>query len=293
MLYGVLSLLGVFLAVFAFFFIKDVMIHRKEPVPASRLGITGAIGLVANFLDTLGIGSFAPSTAAFKATKTIDDGIIPGTLNVAYTIPVIVEAFFFIRSVEVEIVTLIAMLAAATIGAWLGAGIVAKFSRMRIQVIMGFALLATAILMVLRVTGTIDSFGTGEEIGLSGGLLVVAIVGNFILGALMTAGVGLYAPCMALVYLLGMNPLVAFPIMMGSCAFLMPVAGIRFIREQKYAKKESLAMALCACIGVVIAATLVLSLPMKQLTYLVIVVILIASATMIRSAYLSKKSGAK
>jgi hypothetical protein len=43
---------------------------------------------------------------------------------------------------------------------------------------------------------------------------------NFFLGAIMTAGVGLYAPCMALIFALGMSPKVAFPIMMGSCAFL-------------------------------------------------------------------------
>lgn len=47
----------------------------------------------------------------------------------------------------------------------------------------------------------------------------------------MTVGVGLYAPCMAMVYMLGMTPLAAFPIMMCSCAGLQPVASINFIRE--------------------------------------------------------------
>jgi len=285
-------ILGLFTVAFAFFLIKDVAAHKSEPTP-KPLWISGLIGLVTNFFDTLGIGSFAPTTALFKATKVVDDGIIPGTLNVAHTIPVVLMAFLFIGSVEVEVVTLAAMLGAATLGAWLGAGFVAKFSRVRIQVVMGFALLATAILMVMGMTGVISGLGEGNNaIGLTGGLLIVGIIGNFILGALMTAGVGLYAPCMALVYLLGMSPRVAFPIMMGSCAFLMTVAGIRFIKEQKYARKESLSIAVFGCLGVVIAVYIVKSLPLDILRYVVVAVVVITAVTMIRAAMKSKSGTA-
>lgn len=288
----ILGVLGLFTLAFSFFFIRDVIANKSAPT-AKPLWITSIIGFVTDFFDTLGIGSFAPTTALFKATKSVDDGIIPGTLNVAHTLPVVLMSFIFITSVEVEIVTLATMLASATLGAWLGAGVVAKFSRTRIQIVMGFALLATAALMALRTTGVINSLGTGHDMGLSGGLLVAGIVGNFILGALMTAGVGLYAPCMALVYLLGMNPLVAFPIMMGSCAFLMTAAGIRFVREQKYAKKESVAISIFGCVGVIIAAYIVRSLPLTILTYVVIGVVVITSVTMLRSAHISRKSGTK
>ncbi len=63
--------------------------------------------------------------------------------------------------------------------------------------------------------------------------LVLGLAGNFMLGALMTLGIGLYAPCMILVGLLGMNATAAFPIMMGSCAFLMPIASAKFVQKQR------------------------------------------------------------
>ena len=44
----------------------------------------------------------------------------------------------------------------------------------------------------------------------SGFKMAIGLGGNFVLGALMMLGIGLYAPCMILVYLLGMNPLAAF-----------------------------------------------------------------------------------
>ena len=115
--------------------------------------------------------------------------------------------------------------------------------------------------------------------------MIIAVSVNFILGAVMTAGVGLYAPCMALVFALGMSPAVAFPIMMGSCAFLMPPASIRFIREGAYNRKAALAMAIPGVIAVLIAAFIVKSLPLDILRWIVIVVILYTSIVMLRAGY--------
>jgi hypothetical protein len=58
----------------------------------------------------------------------------------------------------------------------------------------------------------------GNELGLSGWEFWVAVGCSFMFAAFMHLGVGPYAPCMILIYLLGMNPRAAFPIMMGSCA---------------------------------------------------------------------------
>jgi len=100
----------------------------------------------------------------------------------------------------------------------------------------------------------------------------------------MTAGIGLYAPCMALVYALGLSPQVAFPIMMGSCAFLMPPASIRFIKEGAYNRKAAMAMAIPGIVAVLIAAFIVKSLPLDTLRWLVIFVILYTSAVMLRAS---------
>jgi uncharacterized membrane protein YfcA len=151
---------------------------------------------------------------------------------------------------------------------------------------MGCALLVTALFMLARNLDWIQ--GGGDAIGLQNGKLAIAIIANFFLGALMTAGIGLYAPCMALVFALGMSPKVAFPIMMGSCAFLMPPASIRFIREGAYNRKAAMAMAIPGVIAVLIAAFIVKSLPLDVLRWVVIVVILYTSAVMLRSAFTNR-----
>lgn len=281
----VLGVLGLFIAVFAVVFGKDVAVNKDKLEAQTSLAKTSIIGLIVNFFDTLGIGSFATTTALLRAFKQVKDRVIPGTLNVSCTIPVVLEAFLFISSVEVEIVTLVSMLASAVVGAVIGAGIVSKLPEKTIQIIMGIALLATAFLMLASQLGWIAGLGTGTAIGLTGGKLIIAIIGNFILGALMTAGIGLYAPCMALVYMLGMSPSVAFPIMMGSCAFLMPAASIKFVKEQTYNKKASLGITIGGIIGVLIAVYLVTSLPLNILTWLVIAVVTYTAITLLRAAF--------
>lgn len=241
---------------------------------------TGATGFIGNFFDTLGIGSFAIETALFKFLKQCDDRLIPGTLNVGNAIPTVAQAVIFIKIIEVDPLTLVLMIAAAGAGAILGAGIVTRLPEKRIRMVMGVALFVAACFMV--VTNVSGIKGHGEAIGLMGGTLVLASIVNFILGALMTAGIGLYAPCMALVFALGLSPTVAFPIMMGSCAFLMPIASIKFIREKAYNRRASMAIAMAGTLGVLIAAYLVKSLPMEILRWLVIVVVVYTAILMLR-----------
>ncbi|MEO2056506.1 MAG: sulfite exporter TauE/SafE family protein [Flavobacteriaceae bacterium] len=277
------------LIILSIFFIyvlsKDVIKHRKVLENVSVVK-TALIGFVVNFFDVLGIGAFAPQTALLKFTKQTEDRILPGTLNVSNTIPVLIQALIFIQIVEVEPITLISMLLSAAAGAILGAGIVAKLSVRKIQLTIGFALLVTAFFMLSGQMQWIQS--GGEAIGLTGGKLALAIGANFILGAFMTVGIGLYAPCMALVYALGMSPLVAFPIMMGSCAFLMPPASAKFIKEGAYNRKASVSMAIPGIIAVLIAAFLVKSLPLNTLRWVVIAVIIYTSLVMFKSALNSR-----
>jgi len=283
-------LLAVFVSFFSFSFLKDVSKAKAEnnfeDVPAGKSFFTG---FATDFFDTLGIGSFAPTVAMMNALKmNVSDKLIPGTLNVCHTIPVVLEAFIFTTVIEVEPVTLISLIGAAVVGSYVGAGVISKMDERKIQIIMGFALAITAILMLLAQLGLMP--GGGDSIGLTGIKLVIGVVGNFILGALMTAGVGLYSPCMAMIYFLGMSPDVAFPIMMGSCAMLMPVASVKFIKEGAYAKKTSLFITIGGIIGVFIAAFIVKSLPLSILKWLVIIVIAYTSITMLKKAFSSKNT---
>ena len=270
-----------------------VLLHRGRVSGIRPMELV--IGFVANFFDTLGIGSFAPTTAAFKSTKLVDDRLIPGTLNVGYTPPTIAQAFIFIAIVAVDFTTLVVLLLAAVLGARLGAGIVAGWSKRSIQLGMGGTLLVAATLFVIKnldeMRGT-PMIAGGMDMGLSGTLLALGFVGNFILGALMTLGVGLYAPCLIMISLLGMNPTAAFPIMMGSCAFLMPIASERFVKKKSYALRTSLAMTISGVPAVLIAAIIVKSMSLTTVRWLVVVVVLYTSISMLRSARASRLAAA-
>jgi uncharacterized membrane protein YfcA len=255
--------------------------RHKNPAPTPLLG---AIGFVTDFLDTLGIGSFAVTTSLFKFFRVVPDERIPGTLNVGHALPTVVEALIYIVIVAVEPKTLLLLIVASIAGAWLGAGFVARWPRRYVQIGMGTALLAAAVLFIL--TGIFGShFGlSGSALGLDGPRLWIAVAINFCLGALMTVGIGLYAPCMIMVSLLGMSPVAAFPIMMGSCAFLMPIASLRFIRFDAISMRAVLGLTLGGIPGVLIAAYIVKSLPLGAVRWLVVVVVLYASYVMLRSA---------
>jgi uncharacterized membrane protein YfcA len=268
---------------------------RKRPDPTfssphdARFPTAGQLGLgfITNFFDTLGIGSFAPTTAAYKFFKMVNDRVIPGTMNVGHTFSTTVQAFIFLSLIEVDLTTLISMIAASVLGAWLGAGVVAGFSKRKVQIGMGFALLATAFLMLMT---QLQLFPLGgDALGVTGGKLVIAIVANLILGALMTIGIGMYAPEMVLVTLLGMTPRAAFPIMMTSCAFLMPVGSLRFIREKSYALRPALGLLIGGPLAVLLAAYIVKEIPLYYLRWLVIAVVLGTATSMLYSAFGSRQ----
>lgn len=280
---ALLAVLILLIVGFAVFWVRREHAAGRWNESAARPGAVHlGVGFVTNFFDTLGIGSFAPTTSLFKLRRLVADEMIPGTLNVGHAIPTMVQGLIFIGVVRVGPLTLVSMIAAAVFGAWFGAGAVAAMPRRGIQIGMGVALLIAATLMVLMNAELLPSGGTALQ--LSGGKLAVAIVINFALGALMTLGIGLYAPCLILVSLLGMSPIAAFPIMMGSCAFLMPVAAARFVRAQKYDIRAALGLTIAGLPAVLIAAFIVKSLPLVWLRWLVVAVAVYAATLMLLSA---------
>lgn len=279
-----LSILGVFGAAFITVWVLAAR-RQKNAFPNAR---ELAIGFATNFFDALGIGSFATTTSLFKLMRVVPDENIPGTLNVGLTIPGIVEAFIFISIVSVDATTLVLLCIAAVAGAWLGSGVVAHWPRRNIQIGMGAALLVAATLFTLS---NLKLFpGGGTALALNGVSLWFAVGVNFCLGALMTLGIGLFAPCMIVVSMLGMNPIAAFPIMMSSTAFLMPVASTRFIQFNRYALRPALGLTLAGIPAVLIAAFLVKSLPLTTLRWLVVAVVIYTAASMLRSALAERQA---
>jgi uncharacterized membrane protein YfcA len=252
--------------------------------PPGRLHFGGLLGLgfVIDFLDTLGVGSFATTTTALKIGRLVNDEDIPGTLNVGHALPTILEALLYITVIEVEKVTLVSMIAASAIGAWFGAGVVSRWPRLTIQRALSVALLVTALFIFLRLVHVFPA--GGDALQLTGLALVIGLLVNTLLGALTTLGIGNYAPCMALVSILGMNPAAAFPIMMGSAALILPIAAARFIPARRYHARTGLGLTLGGIPGVWVAWKFVTSLPLDAVKWLVVGVLLYTATMMWRSA---------
>jgi uncharacterized membrane protein YfcA len=244
--------------------------------------LQSAIGFVTAFFDTLGIGSFATTTAVYKLRNMLPVKLIPGTLNVGHALSTIAQAFIYTKLVPVDEKTLILMIVAASIGSWVGVGVVVHWPRRKIQIGMGVALLGAAVLMLMAIYNRMP--GGGDALGLSGTKLWIGLGGNFVLGVLMMLGIGLYAPCMILVSLLGMAPTAAFPIMMGSCAFLMPIASVRFVRTRTYDVRATLGLALGGLPGVLVAAYVFQSMSLTAVRWLVVVVVVYTSLNMLMTA---------
>ena len=283
---GLLATLAAVNVAFVLAWVRDARRRTVRPRPTwSDI----AIGFVTDFLDALGIGSFAPTTALFKFRGTPPDELIPGTLNVGHNAAAFVETAVLVTAVAVEPALLVTMIGSATLGAWLGAGVVSGMPRRAVQLFMGGALLIAAAFFVMANLGAFPVGGT--DMGLAGWRFAVAVGVNFILGALTTVGIGPYAPSMVVLALLGLHPLGAFPIMMGTCGLVQPVASLRFFKTGRFSFGASLGLTIGGIFGVLIAIFIVRQLPLVALRWLVVVVVAYASMSMLRSA-LRERAGA-
>jgi uncharacterized membrane protein YfcA len=279
-LYGALGVLNVaFLATW----IGVRKHHANDPGPTISNVITG---FVTAFFDTLGIGSYATTTAAFTFLGKPAGELIPGTLNVGHNGAAFFETAIFLTAVAVDPPLLAAMIAASAIGAFISAGVISKMPRHTIQAIMGIALLIGGCVFAATNLGLLPPGGTA--LALHGWRFGLAVAGNFVFGGLMSAGIGLFAPCMIMLFLLGMHPLAAFPIMMGSCGLLQPLAGIRFLRTGRFAWGASLGLTYGDFFGVLLAAFVVKSLPLTGLRWLVVCAVVYASLSMLRAVWASR-----
>jgi uncharacterized membrane protein YfcA len=280
-------LAGLLVIALVYFSFWTLTVWRQRAASGDKTSLSPApltlvISFIANFFDTLGIGSYATTTSMARFWNVIRDEKIPGTLNVGYVLPTVLQALIYITIVEVDFTTMVAIIAAAVVGAYFGAGVVSNFSRRNVQIGMGFALLGAAALMLASLTGIGPAPGTA--LGLTPGLMAVAVGCSIVLGALMMLGIGYYAPCLIMISLLGMNPTAAFPIMMGACAFLMPIGSLQFIRKQKYDLRAAIAFAVGGAPAVLIAAFIVKSLPLDYVRWLVVVVVVYTAIGMLQTA---------
>ncbi|MEH0157128.1 sulfite exporter TauE/SafE family protein [Limibacter armeniacum] len=261
--------------------------HKANTLDLRQSWKAAIVGLVANFVDTLGVSSFAVMTACFKNFKMMEDSKIPGTLNVAATMATYTQAFLFLGAVEVEPITLISMILSSVIGALVGAKVVSGLNVQKVRIGMGTALLVMAVLII---AGQLKLFPAGgEAMGLEGNKLLIGVIGNFLIGMLLPIGIGNFAPCMTLVYMLGMHPLAAFPIMMGAAALMMAFSSYKFVKSGAYAIDAALMVNIFGVVGVLLAVGLVKSLNVSWINWLLIAVVVYTAISMFSSYYKALK----
>jgi uncharacterized membrane protein YfcA len=279
LLYLVLVLVNVVFAVAWFLYAR-----RRKAYGRPRVADV-LIGVGTNFLDTLGIGNYAQMTALFKLRGHPADELIPGTMNVGNAIPAFFGTLIFAAAIRVEPLLLTCMVISAGCGAWIGAGLVSRMERRSIQILMGTALVVAAFFFTMTNIGVLPPGGTA--MGLDGWRFAVAVTANFVLGALMCAGIGNYAPSMALLALLGMHPVAAYPIMIGSDGVLIPVASLGFLKSGRFDPSVALGLTIGGLVGTALAFPLVEALAshLPLMRWLVTGVILYAAVSMLRSAW--------
>ncbi len=262
--------------------IKDYIKNREQGVTLRETVLHYIIGVFVNFFDALGIGSFATTTTAYGLFRLVEDRKIPGTLNAGVAIPVIFEALLFTSSVKVEFSTLIPVVISGVVGAALGNKLVAKVKEKTVTMVMAIGLLISALLMLGSKFGILPA--GGDAIGLTGIKLMIACVGNFILGVALNFSIGNFTPCMCMVYMLGMSPLVSFPIMMCTGAISTPTTGLMSLKEGLIDRHAVMGLTVGGMFGVAIAVYVVKSMSISTLQWIVIAVVLYTSATMFRRA---------
>ncbi|MFK8249494.1 sulfite exporter TauE/SafE family protein [Leuconostoc mesenteroides] len=272
-LYSIQILLVVVMIAMIIVVIRSYLLHR-QPI-FKRFGLGMLIGFITDFGDTLGIGSFATTTAAFRMTHYIDDDRkLPGTLNAVHAIPVMFQALFFITAVKVELTTLLPMTTAAVIGAYVGTHVTKKWHAPTVQRVMAVALLIAVIIMVVRMITTPGSNNSMGVHGLHGWWLILGIVFNFGIGVLMTMGLGNYAPELIFFSLMGVNPAVAFPVMMLDAALIMPTTALNVIKMDRVSWQGFAGVAIGGVLGVIVAAKFFTSMNVDLLNKLIVIVAL-------------------
>ena len=279
MLIALLVPLGLAILVFALILARAAV--ARQAVPSLEAALVGA---VVSFFDTLGIGSFAPTTAWLKFRKIVPDRLIPPTMLVGLTPPSMAESIIFLIAlgVMVDPVLLVGCVIALLMGGLLGAPLVARSRVWLIQLIVAIALLLAAAAYAMTNLHWFPGGGTAS--GLPPMLMIIAIAANFGFGILLNFGVGNYAPTLVMLSLMGMDPRLSFPIMAAGAAMCGAGASIRHIQIGDIDLRIVGGLALGGIPAVFVAAYIVKTMPLELLRWLVIVVVLYAAAVMLRSA---------
>jgi uncharacterized membrane protein YfcA len=246
---------------------------------------------VVNFFDTLGIGSFATTTAWFKFRRMVPDRLIPQTMLCGLTPPAMTESIVFLIafSGQLDPVLLFSCVIAVFIGGLVGVPLVTRARVWIVQLIVTIGLLLAALAYAMQNQNLFPGGGTAGSLPL--GLMIVAIVANFGFGILANFGVGNFAPTLVLLSLMGMDPKLCFPIMAGGAALMGAGSSYQHLHIGKVNLKIVLGLAIGGIPAVLVAAYVVKEMPIEYLRWLVIVVVLYAAAVMAHASLKGWREG--
>jgi uncharacterized membrane protein YfcA len=284
MLIALLVPLSLAILLFSFILVRSAIDQRALPNVEAVIA-----GAVVSFFDTLGIGSFAPTTAWLKFRRLVPDRLIPPTMLVGLTPPSMAESIIFLilLGVLVDPVLLVGCVIALLMGGLLGAPLVARTRVWIVQLVVAIALLLAAAAYAMTNLHLFPGGGTASSLPLT--LLIIAIVANFIFGILLNFGVGNFAPSLVMFSLMGMDPRLAFPIMAGGAAMTGAGASIRHVQIGQIDLRIVLGLAIGGIPAVLVAAFIVKTMPLEILRWLVCVVVLYAAAVMLHAAFLGRR----
>ena len=279
MLIALLIPLSLAILTYAFVLARAAIARRAVPTFEAL-----ALGAVVNFFDTFGIGSFAQTTAWLKFRKLVPDRLIPPTMIAGLTPPAMVESivFLILLGVRVDPVLLFGGAIATGIGGIVGAPLVVRARAWIVQMTVAVGLLLAGIAFVLAIAGAMPVGGTASSLPM--GLTIIAIVLSFALGLLANFGVGNYAPTLAILSLMGMDPHYCFPIMASGASLMGAASSIRFVKVPDIDLRMVVGLTLGGIPAVLIAALIVKQMDVDVLRYVITVVVFYTAAVMARAA---------
>jgi uncharacterized membrane protein YfcA len=286
MLIALLILLVAAVLVYGFALARAAIAARVAP------GLEAlALGAVVNFLDALGIGSFATTTAWFKFRRMVPDRLIPQSLLCGLTPPAMTESIVYLIAlgVLVDPVLLFSCVIAVFIGGLVGVPLVTRARVWVVQMIVAIGLVLAAAAYAMTNLHLFPGGGTATSLPLT--LMIVAILANFGFGILANFGVGNYAPTLVMFSLMGMDPHLCFPIMAGGACLMGAGASVQHIRIGQVDMRVVLGLAIGGIPAVLVAVYIVKEMPVEYLRWLVFVVVVYAAAVMAHASLKGWREG--
>lgn len=273
------------ICVFAMFYrLKQQPEVRISRFDYLKLGFSGILAFIA---DTIGVGSFAVNVALAKLLGTFADEELPAVNNGAQVIPGTLESLFFMQLIDVDLMTLVTLVAGTCIGGLIGGMVVTRLSKQAIRLAMICCFTGIIILLIghqlnlMPIGGTLTALHSWK--------LVIGFFALMVCGALTSVGIGLFAMVQAVLFLLNVSPVVAFPIMTTAGAMQQPLTTLVFVQQNKIPLKKTLVLSFAGCIGVLITLPLFTQLSVSWLHSLLLC-ILIYNLFAISRTYLRAKS---